>query len=514
MPSLRMSLTLAHQSRIRSMYSSRHSLASQDNNSSPASELGGPASSCSGLAGHMLTNVNLSALSASQRPDSSSSTSSVTDWESGLSTVRRQPPSTAASVKSAGASSRNVEDISAFSESNLRLRVKATNNVKQSTPSSVTSHGAQALRRRHRSVERQLQDSSFSGGAESVATKSVGSYERFSAAVFHHNKLPTGKNVKGTSASTMAPTFSGAGRMPHPASKNRLTQSALESHGVGGGNGAPGPAIGLPASDHEMETSSAIFSLRVGDEMTPAGGSVAVGSRSIQDHIIATQMNRLNREMPISDVYHERNMGLGLAPPLSELLVTSAAAVAVGPPSIPSAVASGAAAEGVFSAFDQISLADNVNELTDKAEALKPMPSAYAKRPPPARPIKPWMVTGAGYRSHRTLFDAHMTPADSAPTGTDTMTLRHGIAIDMTRRDEADGRSMTDSNYSGYSPHRSLKLSTLMPSLQTLGRMTHVVDSHQDETGGSSTKVTGPIQAVAIIEAETKISNDATLPCS
>ena len=35
-------------------------------------------------------------------------------------------------------------------------------------------------------------------------------------------------------------------------------------------------------------------------------------------------MSRLNREMPISDVYHERNLGLGLAPPLSKLLMSAA----------------------------------------------------------------------------------------------------------------------------------------------------------------------------------------------
>ena len=46
------------------------------------------------------------------------------------------------------------------------------------------------------------------------------------------------------------------------------------------------------------------------------------GSNSIQDQIIATQLRRLNRELTptISDVYHERSIGLGLAPPLSKLL--------------------------------------------------------------------------------------------------------------------------------------------------------------------------------------------------
>lgn len=48
---------------------------------------------------------------------------------------------------------------------------------------------------------------------------------------------------------------------------------------------------------------------------------------TIQDQIIATQLRLLNRELTptISDVYHERNIGLGLAPPLSKLLISNQA---------------------------------------------------------------------------------------------------------------------------------------------------------------------------------------------
>ena len=59
----------------------------------------------------------------------------------------------------------------------------------------------------------------------------------------------------------------------------------------------------------------------------PSGGGLASssGPSSIQDQIIATQLRRLNRELTptISDVYHERSIGLGLAPPLSKLLIPS-----------------------------------------------------------------------------------------------------------------------------------------------------------------------------------------------
>nr|XP_018917333.1 PREDICTED: tetratricopeptide repeat protein 28 [Bemisia tabaci] len=52
-----------------------------------------------------------------------------------------------------------------------------------------------------------------------------------------------------------------------------------------------------------------------------------VTKNGIQDQILATQLRRLNRELTptISEVYHERNIGLGLAPPLSKLLLPSPA---------------------------------------------------------------------------------------------------------------------------------------------------------------------------------------------
>ncbi|CAB3376550.1 Hypothetical predicted protein [Cloeon dipterum] len=54
--------------------------------------------------------------------------------------------------------------------------------------------------------------------------------------------------------------------------------------------------------------------------------SVAPETHCIQDHIIATQLRRLQHQLaPISDVYHERRLGLGLAPTLSSLLMEQAA---------------------------------------------------------------------------------------------------------------------------------------------------------------------------------------------
>merc|ERR1719166_651148 len=53
-----------------------------------------------------------------------------------------------------------------------------------------------------------------------------------------------------------------------------------------------------------------------------------MGEHSIKEHIISSQMRRINRELPISEVYHERSLGLGLAPPLSKLILSNNIAVA------------------------------------------------------------------------------------------------------------------------------------------------------------------------------------------
>ncbi|KAI5696189.1 hypothetical protein M8J75_009497 [Diaphorina citri] len=65
-----------------------------------------------------------------------------------------------------------------------------------------------------------------------------------------------------------------------------------------------------------------------GKEKAPPPPALDAGNTStmtggIQDEIRATQLRHLNRELTpsISEVYHERSIGLGLAPPLSKLLL-------------------------------------------------------------------------------------------------------------------------------------------------------------------------------------------------
>lgn len=59
------------------------------------------------------------------------------------------------------------------------------------------------------------------------------------------------------------------------------------------------------------------------EEKTLQESKTCTTANSLHDTILATQLRHINRELTptISEVYHERNIGLGLAPPLSKLLL-------------------------------------------------------------------------------------------------------------------------------------------------------------------------------------------------
>jgi len=119
---------------------------------------------------------------------------------------------------------------------------------------------------------------------------------------------------------TELPTLGGAGsRKPialNPKEEAKDSRLHFFPSDSGGGND-----MSAPLSKSFDEAPDVISS------NNPSGGGLASssGPSSIQDQIIATQLRRLNRELTptISDVYHERSIGLGLAPPLSKLLIPS-----------------------------------------------------------------------------------------------------------------------------------------------------------------------------------------------
>ena len=159
------------------------------------------------------------------------------------------------------------------------------------------------------------------------------------------------------------------------------------------------------------------------------------GETSIKEHIISTQMRKINRELPISEVYHERSLGLGLAPPLSKLIMSNNIAVAqVDHHADPAQELQPAASPPPAHAQDNMSNFDNLSVIEDAHPSRRPK---HQKRPPvPPKPVpgEPWLAAGAGLIK------------------TDLRSLGSSGSQPPASRDDGDGRSMTDSQYSGCSP--------------------------------------------------------------
>ncbi|XP_017771983.1 PREDICTED: tetratricopeptide repeat protein 28 isoform X2 [Nicrophorus vespilloides] len=159
---------------------------------------------------------------------------------------------------------------------------------------------------------------------------------------------------------------------------------------------------------------------------------------NIHDTILATQLRHINRELTpsISEVYHERNIGLGLAPPLSKLLLNQ---TQTAQPQIDNA-----------SVLEKIKL--NILEDTEISTD-----SSKSKN-------KPWLTENAN--SLQQIHSSDLTTADilerevknknksirseTVRQKDDSEVKRVSPFSEMSRRDEGDGRSIADSNCSSY----------------------------------------------------------------
>ncbi len=244
-----------------------------------------------------------------------------------------------------------------------------------------------------------------------------------------------------------------------------------------------------------------------------------LGEKGLKDSLFSSQMRKLNRELPISEVYHERNIGLGMAPPLSKLIMTNNLQVVqvehhsdsepnsstVSPP--PSLIQPSFASpvsqqqqplslqtlraslgmEDSFNNIDNLSVIEDAHQrnslasssrtviIKDTPEAITNQPDiTQAKqsfgipssallqhshhhhnleRPQPQRrpPVPPrpteeaWYNTSISPSPRGGDQHMHMMPVAPQPHG-----HHHNVGFP---RDDGDGRSMTDSQYSGCSPN-------------------------------------------------------------
>ena len=296
------------------------------------------------------------------RPESRSSTQSsqhTAEWEvSGNSTVVRRTGGPAHSKLSPGVTEQGTG-------MDFRKYLLATSSSLYESPESLTSTGPVV-----RSV---FAEAGYHAKGGKLESSGMG------------DKLSIRAEVTKSSQSGRRSKDSLSGRLPPTGgttSPPRRGSSGTPSHGL--------------ATDSEV---------MVRDGATP----------SIQETIISSQMRRINRELPISEVYHERSLGLGLAPPLSKLIMSNNIAVAQ------------VDHHTDIQPTDNMSNFDNLSVI----EEAHPSSSRAKQRPPVPPKPEPWVSAG--------LIQAELR---SPPTSSSSSLAR----------DEGDGRSMTDSQYSGCSP--------------------------------------------------------------
>lgn len=174
------------------------------------------------------------------------------------------------------------------------------------------------------------------------------------------------------------------------------------------------------------------------------------------------------KSTPLVDVYQERNVGLGLAPSLSKLLLSNWGSL--GPVENLSGNKSDTDARNMSAAedsFDQLSLAD------DSAAEGNPPNSTSSSTPgrkgiTSKRMLKGGGGAGGGRTHPKNGSGPFVTTAEISPISLNLAELSHdnnnmmsGSSTSSSKsspsdfskeRDEGDGRSLTDSQYGSYSP--------------------------------------------------------------
>lgn len=294
-----LAINLSHQSKIRCMY-----------NDSPASDNNGA------------------------RPDSSSSTSSATDWDSGQSTVRRQ------------ITARDMESLAGKGFNNLHSYTGFKKNVCNSLSSNHAKHSSVL------SLNDDIEACQSNNNSEFDFSSSNSDVGNFSAPLPNFNlstsSVKSDMKKKSMFASVVNKTlnkdFSRKGFCKTDPDRHYYKRSNTLSHVVEtkaqihqadiGNKTYPGGETGIYAPCLEGKTQENIDILEI--RVPPAVGcrekSLYVPQAfhnsllSKKDHggkhILNTQLRHLSQELPISDVYHDRNVGLGLAPSLSKILAT------------------------------------------------------------------------------------------------------------------------------------------------------------------------------------------------
>ncbi|TRY69941.1 hypothetical protein TCAL_01247 [Tigriopus californicus] len=245
---------------------------------------------------------------------------------------------------------------------------------------------------------------------------------------YHANQKITDKSDPNDKFSVRAETTKTISRKverPVPAD-SRLNPGVTRRMPPTGESGSPESTLNQKRSSIAADTVSLTSSTNTfivkSDDGNSSDARIDLSEINIHDSLRRSQFRDLRRDNPISEVYHERNIGLDLAPPLASIIMSNNLQVVQ--------VDHHSDSEGSTKTLNKSGTSPNVEESMNSFDQPATIEKAHAnlKLPPPMKrrpPIPPKPLTDSKIMDPR---------------------------IVMTR-DEGDGRSMTDSQYSGYSPN-------------------------------------------------------------
>ncbi|XP_060533525.1 tetratricopeptide repeat protein 28 [Cylas formicarius] len=377
-------LSLAHQTRIRNLYSQ--------------------------------TDVKADAV----RPDSSSSASSATDWESGHATVLRRQTQSQLPPLPPPRASKPLADLPLYNNLPAGMFENSSDSELEKMEAKLFSSS-----QRNKITYKKSRNALCAIDRLSVRTEMTHAQTLHGAAPNASRKPITLPSEETLPSNERLLYFS-----PNESDAS-ATLSSLVSMATGGAGGV--------LSESEDSELAGI-----------KGDAKAGNSTALHDTILATQLRHINRELTptISEVYHERNIGLGLAPPLSKLLLNQPNSSA---PKTDSTV------------LEKISLGilddeDIGNEVNHQCQRCKTESCSCQK----GKTSKPWLTESSS--SLQQIQSSDLTTADILER---EVKNKKGIRLDqrqkgaadpkrlspfseMSRRDEGDGRSIADSTSSSY----------------------------------------------------------------
>lgn len=306
------SMALAHQTRIRNLYSS---------------------AGMNYLGDSVIPEMSVVPSGISRRPDSSSSASSTTDWEiSGHATVLRrnnQPPPHPGHMPPLPPPRQNLPLVDSLRPVPPMAPVynnlgPTTSLVVGPTMLSVNLESTSSESEIERGLELvqtpmshfRLKPKIKLGNAQSsVAARLSKEHAIFMDRLNIRTEAPTNMNMNHQGASGTAGAMAGSRK---PLSLPEEDDNALVVNASNLYFSQADTEL-LNEAKKDLKSAATNATAAISSQSAASKEASKVNQKSIQDSI----MRHMNRETPtISEVYHERNLGLGLAPPLSKLLLS------------------------------------------------------------------------------------------------------------------------------------------------------------------------------------------------